>query len=134
MQLRLQHIDHVAIAVSDLDDATTWYQEVLGLERRLAEVWDEPRMLCAGETCVALFAAEGHPKPPPGRDTIAMRHLAFRTDREGFEAAQRELGARGIEFEFEDHGIWHSIYLHDPDGHGVEVTTYELEEHPIRRG
>lgn len=84
-------------------------------------------MLCAGETCVALFrAATDAPKPPPARDTISMRHLAFRTDRAGFEAAQATLRSRGLEWEFEDHGVCHSVYFPDPDGHRIEVTTYEL--------
>ena len=26
---------------------------------------------------------------------------------------------------FSDHGISHSVYLNDPDGHQIELTTYE---------
>ena len=26
-----------------------------------------------------------------------------------------------------DHGIAHSIYLHDPNGHEIEITTYDLQ-------
>ena len=32
----------------------------------------------------------------------------------------------GIEFEFQDHKISHSIYFYDPDRHELEITTYEL--------
>ena len=32
----------------------------------------------------------------------------------------------GIDFRFEDHGNAHSVYLRDPDGHTIELTTYEL--------
>ena len=56
-----------------------------------------------------------------------MLHLAFRADSENFLAAQRELEKRGIKFEFQDHEISHSIYFRDPDGHQLEITTYELE-------
>ncbi len=38
----------------------------------------------------------------------------------------RELEDRGIQFDFEDHEIAHSIYFHDPDSHQLEITTYEL--------
>ncbi len=55
-----------------------------------------------------------------------MRHLAFRVDRGNFEKAQDELRRRGIEFRFEDHEISHSIYFFDPDGHELEITTYEI--------
>jgi len=33
---------------------------------------------------------------------------------------------RGIKFEFQDHEISHSIYFRDPDGHALEITTYDL--------
>jgi catechol-2,3-dioxygenase len=55
-----------------------------------------------------------------------MLHLAFRATRENFVAAQRELKKRAIEFEFQDHKISHSIYFRDPDGHALEITTYEV--------
>jgi catechol 2,3-dioxygenase-like lactoylglutathione lyase family enzyme len=56
-----------------------------------------------------------------------MLHLAFRADRKNFVVAQRELKERGITFEFQDHEISHSIYFRDPDGHELEITTYELK-------
>ena len=55
-----------------------------------------------------------------------MLHLAFRADRKSFLAAQEELKHHGITFEFQDHEISHSIYFRDPDGHELEITTYEL--------
>jgi catechol-2,3-dioxygenase len=47
-------------------------------------------------------------------------------DREAFESAQSELSHRGIEFRFSDHGTAHSVYFSDPDGHQLELTTYEV--------
>jgi catechol-2,3-dioxygenase len=82
----------------------------------------------AGETGVALFPAST-PNPRPGpdrRDSTIMRHLAFQVDRDNFVRAQAELRGRGIPFTFEDHQIAHSIYLNDPDGYEIELTTYEL--------
>lgn len=122
----IAHIDHVAIAVEDVERSVRWYGDVLGLERRHPEWGTEPAMVCAGDTCVALFRVEGARTPAPGRGAIAMRHLAFRVDRAGFGRAQEELRKRGIDFEFMDHETAHSIYLADPDGHRLEITTYEL--------
>ncbi|HYH47628.1 MAG TPA: VOC family protein, partial [Thermoanaerobaculia bacterium] len=88
---------------------------------------NEPAMVGAGTTAVALFPVEGKDaKPRPGRDVLAMRHLAFRVDRENFEAAQDALRGRGIPFEGQHHGISESIYFDDPDGHQLEITTYEV--------
>jgi catechol 2,3-dioxygenase-like lactoylglutathione lyase family enzyme len=125
---RIDHLDHVALAVKDLKRSTQWYQDMFGLERRYEEAWGEvPTMLCAGNTCIALFPTKTQePKPTPDDDTIAMRHLAFRVNRKNFEQAQIELQQRGIAFEFEDHDIAHSIYFSDPDGYRLELTTYEL--------
>jgi len=46
-------------------------------------------------------------------------------DRVNFVKAQEALQARGIEFVFEDHSISQSIYLRDPDGYELELTTYD---------
>jgi len=127
---RIEYIDHVALTVKDLDASVAWYHDVLGLERRHQEVWGRvPAMMCAGNTGVALFPASSpHPEPAPEhRNSAIMRHLAFRVDRENFRQAQAELRARGIAFSFEDHEISHSIYLNDPDGYEIELTTYELD-------
>ena len=121
----LQLIDHVALNVGDMERSVAWYRDVLGMERRHEEHWgDSPAMMCAGDACVALFRASVEdPEPPPGADTIAARHVAFRVDRDNFERARGELDARGIAQRFRDHVVTHSIYFQDPDGHELEITT-----------
>jgi catechol-2,3-dioxygenase len=57
---------------------------------------------------------------------VRTLHFAFRADRENFLHAQDELKKRAIPFDFQDHEISHSIYFRDPDGHQIEITTYEL--------
>jgi catechol 2,3-dioxygenase-like lactoylglutathione lyase family enzyme len=121
-------IDHVAITVSDLDRSMGWYTDVLGLERRHEEAWgDMPVMLFAGTTGVALFRASMRQpaESPNPRTSLIMRHLAFRVSRSNFEAAQKDLNAREIPFEFQDHAISQSIYFRDPDNYELELTTYE---------
>jgi catechol-2,3-dioxygenase len=41
------------------------------------------------------------------------------------EAAKTELRALGIDFSEGDYGVAWSVYLPDPDGYQVEITTYE---------
>lgn len=124
---RTEGIDHVALAVRDVPSSARWYAEVLGLQRLHEEVWgDFPAMVGDGTTAVALFPVQGgQPRPRPGRDTISMRHLAFRVDRANFVAAKAALSQRGIDFTEQHHGIAESIYFPDPDGHELEITTYE---------
>lgn len=125
---KVEAIDHVALAVRDVARSVAWYQQVLGLERVHKDVWgDFPAMVGIGTTSLALFPIQDKdPKPPPGKDTVAMRHVAFRATRSCFDAAQAHLENLGIEFEFQDHDIAHSIYFFDPDGHEIEITTYEV--------
>lgn len=125
--IQLQQIDHVALRVNDLGRSLRWYAEVLGMERRYADAWgDRPAVVCAGSTCLALFAAAPG-EAPADPQAPGMLHLAFRVDAAGFAAAQSALDRRGIAWTISDHGISHSIYFYDPDGYRLEITTYELD-------
>lgn len=125
--LRLEGIDHVALTVLDVGRSIAWYQSVLGLERRHAGVWgDFPAVLGVGTTSLALFPAPVPNPAPPGRDVLSVRHIAFRVDRTAFEQARGELEALGLAPTFEDHTAAHSLYFTDPDGHQLEITTYDV--------
>jgi catechol 2,3-dioxygenase-like lactoylglutathione lyase family enzyme len=125
--LELEGIDHVAIGVRDVERSAEWYTDVLGFERLHEGVWGGvPTFVGKGNTGIALFQASVNAKSASTGRQIQLLHLAFRADRENFLAAQRELEARGIKIEFQDHDISHSIYFRDPDGHQLEITTYEL--------
>jgi catechol 2,3-dioxygenase-like lactoylglutathione lyase family enzyme len=125
--MQLEGIDHVAMGVRDIERSAKWYIDVLGFERLHDGMWNGvPTFIGKGNTGIALFPANQEPKTSAHRE-IRMLHLAFRANRENFLAAQRELKNRKIEFEFEDHEIAQSIYFRDPDGHQLEITTYEVE-------
>jgi catechol 2,3-dioxygenase-like lactoylglutathione lyase family enzyme len=128
--MQLDGIDHVALSVRDVERSAQWYMDVLGFEPRYEGLWNGiPTFIAKGTTAIALFPARNHDsKKTPGRAAgIDMLHLAFRANRKNFLAAQDELKRRGIAFEFQDHEISHSLYFRDPDGHALEITTYELK-------
>jgi catechol 2,3-dioxygenase-like lactoylglutathione lyase family enzyme len=122
-EVELEALDHVGLVVSDVPRSVRWYQEVLGLRRAHQEAWgDFPAVLEANGSGVALFpSSDGEPVPADD----PMRHVGFRTSRRGLEAAKEELAARGIGFEEGDYGVAWSVYLPDPDGYQIEITTYE---------
>lgn len=124
----LEGIDHIALTASDVERLANWYSDVLSFERRHEGMWNGiPVFIGKGATAIALFPAGGdEPATPKSRAKIGMLHLAFRADRKNFLLAQRELEKRGIKFHFQDHEISHSIYFRDPDGHELEITTYQL--------
>lgn len=118
----IEGFDHVAIEVADVEASVAWYVDVLGLERRMEEEWgSHPAVVCVGESCVAIFPSDGSERTG---DTI--QHFAFRADRGNFERAQESFRERDIEFRSADHGASHSVYIADPDGHRIEITTYEV--------
>jgi catechol-2,3-dioxygenase len=127
--MNLEAIDHVALSVGDVKRSAQWYIDVLGFERQHANVWDEPVFVGKNDAAIALFpnrdrqTPQSSTSPAPGR----VLHFAFRTSRSNFLKAQQELKDRKIQFEFQDHEISHSIYFDDPDGHEIEITTYELK-------
>jgi catechol 2,3-dioxygenase-like lactoylglutathione lyase family enzyme len=127
--MELEGIDHVAVGVRDIERAAKWYIEVLGFERLHEGAWNGiPTFVGKGNTGLALFPANSNEKSAPSSHRgFRMLHLAFRADRQNFLTAQRELKKRGIKFEFQDHEISHSIYFRDPDGHQLEITTYDLD-------
>lgn len=128
--IHTEGIDHVAVTVTDLERSVQWYKELFGMEERYFNVWGPaPRFLCVGTTALTIFpvqAGADGPRSVPGRDAIAFDHLAFRVNGAGFVKAQDELHSRGIQFRFEDHDVCHSIHFADPDGHRLEITTYDL--------
>jgi catechol 2,3-dioxygenase-like lactoylglutathione lyase family enzyme len=124
----IECLDHVALLVKDLERSVEWYTRVLGLKRHYAEVWDIPVVLYAGTTGVALFPANSKEQTLATipSQAIVMQHFAFRVSRADFEEAQKDFQRRHIKYEFQDHDVAHSIYIYDPDGYEVELTTYEI--------
>jgi len=125
----LEGVDHVALAVADVERSADWYVDVLGFERRYHGMWEGvPVFVARDKTAIALFPA-GRDQANPSlrrKQGGGMLHLAFRANRANFVAAQRDLTDRGIVFHFQDHEISHSIYFQDPDGIELEITTYEV--------
>jgi catechol 2,3-dioxygenase-like lactoylglutathione lyase family enzyme len=130
--MKLEGLDHVALTVRDVARSAAWYREILGLENLHPGQWDGvPTMVGTGGTCLALFPLEakdpaGVPDAAPSWKRLEAQHVAFRASRTSFDAARKGLPARGVPVEFQDHEISHSIYFEDPDGHRLEITTYEV--------
>ena len=127
--MNLEAIDHVALSVRDVERSAHWYVDVLGFERQHDDVWNGyPVFVGKNDAAIALFPIrKKDPSNSSAPSPVRVLHFAFRASRKDFLAAQAELKQRGIDFEFQDHEISHSIYFQDPDGHELEITTYELK-------
>ena len=97
----LNKVDHIGIAVSNLDEAIKLYKDVLGLELHGVEVVEEQKVKVAflpvGDTEVELLESTS-PDGPIAKFIEAkgqgIQHLAFRVD--NIEAALEEMKAKGM--------------------------------------
>lgn len=127
----INFLDHVAIRVKDMQVSIAWYENVLGLKKyQLPEWGTAPIFMLSGKSGVALFPA--HLEDPkatnPNSKNIKIDHFAFNVSNEDFRKAQEHYTALGLDFDFQDHHYFHSIYTKDPDGHKVELTTIVVDE------
>jgi catechol 2,3-dioxygenase-like lactoylglutathione lyase family enzyme len=117
--VKLGRLDHVSLNVADRSRAIAWYRDVLGLDQRNEPTGDdEPVFMGEFGSCIALFQAQVV-SPARREESTGMRHLCF------LVADVHEWRDRlGDDARFEDHGNAHSLYIRDPDGNVVELTTY----------
>lgn len=119
-------IGHVHLKVSDLARALTFYEGVLGLQV-MHRMGDHAAFLSAGgyHHHLGLNTWESRGGSPPPRGSTGLFHVAFRyPDRGALARAVRQVLAAGVAIEgAADHAVSHSVYLRDPDGNGVELTT-----------
>ena len=117
-------IGHVHLKVADLARAIDFYHGVLGFDVT-QRMGDSAAFLSAGgyhhHIGLNTWHSEGGPPPAPG--TTGLYHLAIRyPTRAELADALRRLIEAGIELDgAADHGVSEALYLHDPDGNGVEL-------------
>ncbi len=132
----IRRIHHVAYRCKDARETVEFYRDVLGMSFTMAFSEDrvpstkepDPYMhvfLDAGMGNVLAFF-ELPTKAPMGRDPNTpswVQHIAFEVESLAvLHAAKARIEARGIEvLGPTDHGLFHSIYFFDPNGHRLEL-------------
>lgn len=137
MSFTIEKIHHVAYRCKDAKETVEWYQKHLNMNFILAFAEDhvpstkafDPYMhvfLNAGSGNVLAFF-EVPNQPEMGFDPNTpdwVQHLALKVkDREDLMIAKEHLEKGGIDvIGVTNHGIFHSIYFFDPNGHRLELT------------
>jgi catechol 2,3-dioxygenase len=117
-------IGHVHLKVSDLERAERFYCDVIGFQVR-ARYGDEAVFLAAGDYHHHLglntWQSKGGSAPPAG--ATGLFHFAIRvpTRRHLAAALQRLREADWPLTGASDHLVSEALYLHDPDGNGIEI-------------
>ena len=130
MDFKINFLDHVAIRVVDMEVSAKWYEDVLGLKKYKLERWDPyPIFMMSGKAGVALFPADEEDSIlDPKTRNVKIDHFAFNVDGEDFKLARKKLESMNIPYVHKNHYYFESIYMDDPDGHCVELTTILVEE------
>ena len=117
-------IGHVHLKVADLDRAIGFYRDVLGFEL-MQRLGDQAAFLSAGgyhhHIGLNTWESKGGSPPPPG--TTGLYHVAIRyPTRAALADALKRLVENQVPLSgASDHGVSEAIYLHDPDGNGIEI-------------
>jgi catechol 2,3-dioxygenase len=117
-------IGHVHLKVADLDRAIAFYSGVLGFQLT-ARMGAQAAFLSAGgyHHHIGLNTWESRNGSPPAPGTTGLYHVAIRyPDRAALGDALRRLIDARVPLEgASDHGVSEALYLHDPDGNGLEL-------------
>ncbi|MFN2390225.1 MAG: VOC family protein [Actinomycetota bacterium] len=117
-------IGHVHLKVSDLGRAEAFYRDVLGFEVT-TRYGSEAVFLSFGgyHHHVALNTWYSKGAGPAPTNRAGLFHFAILVpDRAALARALRRLLDHGVELDgAADHGVSEALYLHDPDGNGIEI-------------
>jgi len=116
-------IGHVHLRVADLDRALAFYQGVLGFD--LTSRMPGAAFLSAGgyhhHIGLNTWESKGASPPPPGHTGLYHVAIRYPTRRALADALRRLAEARILLEGASDHGVSEALYLHDPDGNGLEL-------------
>ena len=117
-------IGHVHLKVSDLERSLAFYRDVLGFEVT-QRFGSQAAFLSAGSyhhhIGLNTWESAGGQPPPPGATGLYHVAILYPTRTDLADALRRVLQADIPLDGAADHGVSEAIYLHDPDGHGVEL-------------
>ena len=114
----LTGLNHITLAVSDLESSFTFYIEVLGFKPHVR--WDAGAYLSLGELWLCLSCDNAIPSQD-------YSHIALSCGEQNFKAVVTQLrDAKVIEWK-QNTSEGNSIYFLDPDGHKLEVHCGNLQ-------
>jgi catechol 2,3-dioxygenase-like lactoylglutathione lyase family enzyme len=109
-------IDHVVLHVSDVERATKFYTEILGMT--VYRQSDRQVFLHAGQQGVALFEKRDDTPLTSGHE---LNHLALNVATGTYDTLKAELEKHGVVVSGRP-GDDRCIYFRDPDGHRLQLT------------
>jgi catechol 2,3-dioxygenase len=122
--MQVKELGHVVLYVKDIDASRHFYGDILGWKElghgRGAAAYSSGRT--HHELLLLQVGSEAAPIPPNPR--VGLYHFGLKIGESDDElrAAIARLREAGVPITgMSDHGVTHSVYLHDPDGNEVEI-------------
>lgn len=114
-------INHVTLAVRDLERSFSFYTTVPGLKP--VAKWARGAYLLAGDgwICLSLDTETRH------GPLAEYTHLAFSVDRSAFADCAEAIRSRNVVLWKENRSEGDSLYFLDPDGHKLEIHAGDLQ-------
>ena len=127
--VRTGGVDHLALISSDLDATIKFYTEVLGMRlTRIVQNRDEPTSThifldMGGGNQLAFFDFPEHGPSRTVRGVGSMHHVALKGEPAQMRTIIATLDSRRIPYSLHGSADAGSVYVRDPDGILIEVTT-----------
>jgi len=132
-------VSHLVLNVRDMEESHRFWTDVMGFTQvgELKQKRMNMRFYRGGTPGHHHDLALSEIQDPPARDDtsqwsmiahgVGLNHVAIAyPDRESWLRQVEHLQARGVPFHLRgEHGMSHSVYISDPNGHGIEVL-YDL--------
>lgn len=118
--MKVTGLNHITLAVADVERAVAFYRDLLGLNVRA--IWPKGAYLEVGSLWLCLShdsAARRSPHPD-------YTHLAFSVSKTDYRDLSKRLAAECVLWK-DDNSEGASTYFLDPDGHKLEIHIGSLE-------
>ncbi|HAT1822763.1 fosfomycin resistance glutathione transferase [Legionella pneumophila] len=106
-------INHITLAIKDLNKSFAFYANVLGFKPLVR--WDKGAYFLAGDFWFCLNV-DANRRPTP-----CYTHYAFTVTQEQFDEMSKAIIQSGIKIFKENTSLDDSLYFLDPDGHKLEI-------------
>ncbi len=114
----IKGLNHITLAVSDLDVSLIFYMSVMDFKLRAR--WNRGAYLSLGDIWLCLSLDN----VAPAKD---YSHIAFTVMQEDFSRFSKRIFDAGVNIWKENMSEGDSLYILDPDGHKLEVHVGNLE-------
>ena len=120
-------MDHIVLAVDDVERSLAWYQDELGLEGVRVEEWRNgkapfPSMRVNESTIIDFLPTSGRAEKGLNLDHLCL--VVEPTDLQALKDSGRFEVVDGPAPRYGARGVGTSLYVRDPDGNTVELRHY----------